>query len=210
MTLELTRQDDGTLAHLPGTPAETVWTVTNYTEPPCDDDCECSCHTGAEVECLCQGPLDCTVCHEPIYGEHYACLDDGTENAHLGCVDVVNDVKPEDRTVLFEDLFSGAEVVIRPNGRPEIWVRSPDGRRGFTITGGDGPAGLGIEVRPHMFTADLDISANTESNAPFPPQGHRPRLRNVWLTQYRPDAWSQRFRAWVQGWGDHPGDRPDS
>lgn len=115
---------------------------------------------------------------------------------------------------LFDDpttLGSNCQVILFPNGQPELWVKSLDGRRGMTLRFGDGPAGLMVGVQRHLFTAGMTIGGNLSPDYEvYPPKGEsRPDFADLSIVQYKPDDWSQLFRAWCEGRADHPGDREE-
>jgi hypothetical protein len=90
--LFLAEHPDGSLTGPVGSNASTLnWTLVDYTEQPCDDDCECPCHQldAEPMDCGCVSPFDCFECDEPIYGQHYTCLDNGADNVHVECACVV-------------------------------------------------------------------------------------------------------------------------
>lgn len=87
-------------------------------------------------------------------------------------------------------LFGSAEVVLFPNGQPEIQVKSRDGKRGYRITASDSLSGLSIEVIPLPTTDTFSIfpsvettNIHTESGLPVVDQSPR-----VSLLQYREDS----------------------
>lgn len=107
---------------------------------------------------------------------------------------------------LFSDpskLFEGCNVVLWPNGTPEIWITSKtDGRFGVRLKASHGPAGFGITVT--AIGQKMTIADD---------YGDAPAIlgqesREVALTQYHDDDWSQQFKAWYQGKADHPGQKP--
>ena len=79
MPIKLTRTPDG-LTDEHGA----VWTLTDYSEAPCDPDC-------LDVECPAGSHADsCGECAEIIYeGGHYLCLDGGDVTC-VGCVEVLS------------------------------------------------------------------------------------------------------------------------
>lgn len=74
--VRLTRTQDGGYAESTGEDSEVYWTRTSYTEPR---------------ECL----DTCTVCGQDIEEwELFVCLDDGSESAHVGCVEITTGGAP--------------------------------------------------------------------------------------------------------------------
>lgn len=115
-------------------------------------------------------------------------------------------------TDLYDDptsLFKGCEVLLFPNGENEIWIRSQDRRRSFKITAGDGPAGLMIQVDRHALAGgSLSVSGNLDDGK-WTPSGLTD-YASVAICQYRPDDWSQQFKAWIADHENpHPGEAPD-
>lgn len=110
---------------------------------------------------------------------------------------------------LFDDpssMFGSCRVILFPNGEPEIWIQSPDGRRSFAIRASDGPAGLGLTIARHG-GPEIVVHGNRADDewTPFPEKGSADvALREVSLTQYKDDLRSQRFREWYGGRGSHP------
>lgn len=104
-------------------------------------------------------------------------------------------------------LFDSCEVILWPNGAPEIWIRSTDGRRSFRLTASDGPAGLAINVERSVGGAPLTVGGNL---SPDYAVSNVQDFATFSACQYRPDAWSQAFKAWC---ADHnapyPGDAPE-
>ncbi len=81
--LLLVKHEDGTFTHTEvlkdSQTSISTWAITDYTEYPCTHDPE-------EGECDCEVfPYDCSECEEPIFGEHFVCMDDGSDNAHIAC-----------------------------------------------------------------------------------------------------------------------------
>jgi hypothetical protein len=103
-----------------------------------------------------------------------------------------------------------ALVVLFPNGRNVLWVKSADGRRGMELRFSDGPAGLMVGIHNFLGTPGMTLGGNLEQDAEvYPPKGERrPDFRDVSLVQYRSDEHSQRFRAWSEGRAEHPGEKP--
>jgi len=111
---------------------------------------------------------------------------------------------------LYDDpttLFKGATVTLFPNGENEIWVKSLDGMFSFKITGGMGPAGLGLTITRLGLGTDITVfgyGGRNDSNLP----AALPDVSDVELVQYKHDERSQAFKAWVQKRGEYPGDEP--
>lgn len=101
-----------------------------------------------------------------------------------------------------DGLFENANVVIRPNGEPEIWVTSKDGKRGFRIQGGDGPAGLALRItRMGAITPPITVSGNNTWEAgPIKPSD----ANYVELCQYKTDPFSKAFKAWYTDPDNNP------
>lgn len=95
----------------------------------------------------------------------------------------------------------GVEVKLWPNGKPVIWIRETSTGRVFEVKAGSGPAGFGVTV--HAFNT-FDAIGNTDANEP----GEIPGTHEVELCQFNTDSWSQAYRAWYRGNGEHPGERP--
>ncbi len=110
------------------------------------------------------------------------------------------------------NLFGGTcEVILFPNGEPEIWIRSTDGMRSFKITASDGPAGLAINVSTRVGGAPISVGGNLSGSYDVAKPGD---FAHVSLCQFKPDAWSQAFKAWYDASPEeresipYPGDRP--
>lgn len=54
-------------------------------------------------------------------------------------------------------LFPGCEVILFPNGQPEIWIKADNGRFGITIEVSKGPVGMGVRIRKHVGTRHLTV-----------------------------------------------------
>lgn len=109
-------------------------------------------------------------------------------------------------------LLRNCEVILYPNGENEIWVRSKDWRRGFKITGGDGPAGLMLDISSFTGSGPLSATGNL-ADEHWTPSGMTD-FKHLSVVQYRDDDWSQRFKAWCADTGnpktvEHPGDAPE-
>lgn len=113
---------------------------------------------------------------------------------------------------LYDDptkLFKGCEVILFPNGEPEIWVKSTTYPfHQVVVTGGRGPAGMGLHLRRSIGSAPLTVSGNlddTEWNV-HPPKGEQaPDYYQVEITQLDPSPFAQAHRAWYEGRGEYPG-----
>jgi hypothetical protein len=81
-------------------------------------------------------------------------------------------------------LFPNVETVLWPNGKPEIWFKTPDGL-GFRVRVSNGPAGLGVNVQSFVGTPNM---SDAYGNDDF----------DVELCQYRQDARSQAFKRWYR------------
>jgi len=111
---------------------------------------------------------------------------------------------------LFDDpysLFPGVKVTLFPNGEPEIWLDMGEGR-GFRVTAANGPAAAGITVESLHGVVPTDVAGAGADYRPEPCNDGlvRPRIE---VLQYRPDPWSQAFRAWVRGEAAYPGEKPE-
>jgi hypothetical protein len=110
---------------------------------------------------------------------------------------------------LFDDpysLFPGVKVTLFPNGEPEIWL-DMGGNRGFRITAADGPAAAAVTVESLHGVVPTDVAGAGADYRPQPCNDGLVRPR-VEVLQYKPDDWSQTFRAWVRGEAANPGDKP--
>ena len=101
---------------------------------------------------------------------------------------------------LFDDpttLFPGCEVILFPNGEPEIWIRTThSGSGAVRIRANHGPAGLMVDVqRFALATVPLTVFEHDAG-------------ADVQIVQYHSDPWSQAFKAWAQKKGPYPGPKP--
>ena len=100
-----------------------------------------------------------------------------------------------------DSLLSLARVSLWPNDAREIWVKSKDGRYGFAVSGGEGPAGFGLRVKPFS-RGNVDIGGN---HGPDWEVFHVGDVQpDVSITAYKSDERSQQFRKWVAKEGPHP------
>src|SRR4051794_31006373 len=92
-----------------------------------------------------------------------------------------------------EGLFKGAQVVLFPNGEPEIWIQSVDGEQGFRIKGGAGKAGLGLQItRMGPSFPPITVSGNDVlENGPIGTAD----ANFIELCQYHTDPYSKAFKA---------------
>lgn len=96
-------------------------------------------------------------------------------------------------------LFDGCEVILWPNGEPEIWIKSDD--KGFRITASEGPAGLGLRVNRFVGGPSITVTGNLDPDCEVAPQAD---FFEVTMTQYSSDLNSQAFKRWYGGKGPHP------
>lgn len=104
-------------------------------------------------------------------------------------------------------LLPTADVSLWPNNDGAIWwIKSKDGRYGFRCSGGEGPAGFGLNIHP--FTHDnVDLHGNCGQD--YEVFGIKDVRGDFSVTAYKSDEHSQAFRAWCNKEGPHPGPRPD-
>ncbi len=102
-------------------------------------------------------------------------------------------------------LFPKCDVTLFPNGTREIWITA--GNHGLRITAGEGPAGLGIQIRRFVGGAPLSVSGNlSPDSAPMGVQD----CEEITVTQYNSDDHSQAFKRWYADSENnpYPGDFP--
>lgn len=97
---------------------------------------------------------------------------------------------------------TGASVILWPNGERAIWIQGSGGK-GYEITASEGPAGLALHIRGFVGSPGITISGNALPD--YEPIQGLPDARYIDLCQYNSDERSQRFKAWYQGQGEHPG-----
>ena len=96
-------------------------------------------------------------------------------------------------------LFQDAEVLLWPNGVPEIWIRSKDGRKGFRITAGQGNAGFALTIGKFALSAPMTVGGNLQKDMEV---FHAGDAYEVSLCQYNDDELSQAFKRWYHHTGD--------
>jgi hypothetical protein len=92
-------------------------------------------------------------------------------------------------------LFPGVDMLMWPNGEPEIWFKDKRGY-GFRVRVSSGPVGLGMTVSRFTATPGLTLNGNQNDGDMTCYSG--PDMYEVSLTQYMPDEYSQAFRRWYQ------------
>jgi hypothetical protein len=99
-------------------------------------------------------------------------------------------------TALHDDpglLFPGCEVLLYPNGQPEIWIRTPDGKHSVKITASRGPVGMRISVNRFPGTAPITTTGNLSSDSEIMPQVD---AAEVSMCQYDNTQRAEDFKAW--------------
>jgi len=90
-------------------------------------------------------------------------------------------------------LFNGAQVILWPNGQPEIWIRSADGNRAIKITARDGNAGLGLTISRFACSEPLTATGNLHHDSAV---ANQQDFEEITVCQYRTDEQSQAFKRW--------------
>jgi len=85
-----------------------------------------------------------------------------------------------------------AQVVLWPNGVPEIWIKNRNGTKGVCITASEGPACFSVRVKHFIGAYDFTVLA---CNPDYEPQDIEP-IRELEVCQYNQDEVSQAFKAW--------------
>jgi hypothetical protein len=102
---------------------------------------------------------------------------------------------------LFEDptsMFEGVKVTLFPNGEPEIWLQSADGRHGVKIHASRGDAGFGVSVESFVGTKPITTFAGVT-------KGEGRDADRVEMVQYDSTPYAAAFRAWIEYRGPSPG-----
>lgn len=85
---------------------------------------------------------------------------------------------------------AGTETVIFPNGEREIWIKSADGRKGFSIRASDGACGFSVRIRAFNgegVTVHSDyLSADKRLDG----------MREIECVDYYSDEYAQAFKRW--------------
>lgn len=96
-----------------------------------------------------------------------------------------------------EKLFPGVKTTLFPNGDNEMWIRSPDGKHGFSIKASLGPAGLGLTIKTFVMGNDLTVRSYNHAYGDAHPTVSD--VREVNVTSYNTDPRSQAFSRWYDG-----------
>ena len=93
-------------------------------------------------------------------------------------------------------LFEGVEVLLWPNGIPEILIR--DVKRGhcMRITASVGPAGMGLRVSRTTLGTPMSVAGNREGDYEVIRLDHD--AVEIGITQYNGDEESQAFKRWYR------------
>lgn len=115
-------------------------------------------------------------------------------------------------TELYDDpttLFEGCEVILFPNGVPEIWIKSTRyPYHQVVVQASRGPAGMGLTLRRTIGSAPLTASGNLADKhmTVYPPKGERhPDYCQMEIVQMDGTPFAVAHRAWYEGRAEYPG-----
>ena len=99
-------------------------------------------------------------------------------------------------------LFDTCDIILFPNGENEIWIKSKDGKKGFTLKAGEGKAGLGLTITKFFSSEGLTITGNAHKT--YEVISIEKDFNSVEIVEHNTDAKSRQFKAWYQGKAEYP------